>query len=126
VDRGWVKSPVGHWPSLPPILGQAHLQGKLKVYNEYQFILGDNVLHKTQPYLLQKIDFQEIEAISQHAFYPFVLRLGEGELGALERHWQLLAVTPERHLAYAVQWFLMALVLSVSFIIFCREKSHES
>ncbi|HEY9031818.1 MAG TPA: SURF1 family cytochrome oxidase biogenesis protein, partial [Kangiella sp.] len=44
------------------------------------------------------------------------------------RQWELVASPPEKHIAYAVQWFGMALVLIILFIVLNlkRERQDES
>jgi surfeit locus 1 family protein len=37
------------------------------------------------------------------------------------RQWIISAMQPERHLGYAVQWFAMALVLSIMCFCYCCE-----
>jgi cytochrome oxidase assembly protein ShyY1 len=43
--------------------------------------------------------------------FPHSVRLAEGSPGALTRYWPVISTAPEKHRAYAVQWFAMAAVL---------------
>lgn len=118
VDRGWVKTPM-----IPMVQGKQRIQGYIKFNNEYQFILGNNILEPNKkPLIIQKIDWNELQQFIQHPFYPFVLRLDESQPGGLVREWIISASTPERHLAYAIQWFVMALVLLVAYIAFSCQR----
>jgi surfeit locus 1 family protein len=46
------------------------------------------------------------------------LRLDEGQPGSLAQLVEGEEMTPTRHIAYAVQWFGMAVVLVVAFVAF--------
>lgn len=118
VDRGWVETPM-----IPMVQGKQRIQGYIKLNNEYQFILGNNILEPNKkPLIIQKIDWNELQQFIQHPFYPFVLRLDESQPGSLVREWIISASTPERHMAYAIQWFVMALVLLVAYIAFSCQR----
>jgi cytochrome oxidase assembly protein ShyY1 len=43
--------------------------------------------------------------------FPYVIRLAEGAPGVFIRDWPVISTTPEKHRAYAVQWFAMAAML---------------
>jgi surfeit locus 1 family protein len=124
VDRGWVKKPAdADLPVIAPALDEQQITGNIKLVNEYQFILGENILQpNVRPIVMQKVDMKEISQMTQQSFYPFVLRLGVNEKNGFVRDWTLTAVNPERHMGYAVQWFLMAIVLCFAYISFCFER----
>ncbi|GAA3544060.1 SURF1 family protein [Zobellella aerophila] len=54
---------------------------------------------------------------------PFVLKLVEGD--ALESGWQPVVMGPERHTGYAIQWFVMALAVLITGLMFYR-RWHEA
>ena len=125
VNRGWVKT--------PPVLAQENLSaptavvGVIKLLNEYQFILGKNILQSdAKPLVMQKIDTRDISQLLRQAVFPFVLRLDAAAPLGFARDWQALNVNPERHMGYAVQWFLMAAVLLIAYLSFCIEKVEEN
>src|SRR6185312_3122531 len=80
-------------------------------FHEYQFILGNNVLSEDVPIKMQRIDFHDIERVTHHLFYPVVLRLAADQPYGFLRDWVIATVSPERHLGYAIQWWVMAGVL---------------
>ena len=49
-------------------------------------------------------------------YFPYVVRLTPDSAGALLADWPLINTRPEKHTAYAVQWFLMALALLLLFV----------
>lgn len=124
IDRGWIAKPHdAALPVIPPAVDQPQVVGSIKLLNESQFILGPNILQpKQKPIVIQKIDINEIGAITHAEFYPFIVRLGAEEKNGFVRDWTIIAVNPERHLGYAFQWFLMAIALAIAYVCFCLEK----
>jgi surfeit locus 1 family protein len=117
VDRGWVKK----IPNITQIIGNQAIEGYIKSLNEYVFILGNNIL-SSSPLIMQKINITEIESITHQLFYPFVLRLDPKSAHGFVRDWIIVSVPPERHLAYAIQWFLFALIILIGYIYASFEK----
>lgn len=124
IDRGWVKQ-TGN--SLPPAIeevkGMQHLTGYIKLLDEHHFILGKNILNETMtPIVMQKMDIEELQRITHQTYYPFIVRLNAGAAHGYVRDWTITAVIPERHMGYAVQWFVMAAVLFIAYFCFCLER----
>ena len=116
VNRGWVKT---HDQTVPinPIQGKQKIKGDIKLLNEPEFILGDVILKQTPTALIvQKIDINALNKATHQVFYPFVLRLDHTQPHGFARDWVITTMPPERHMAYAVQWFLMAIVLLIVFL----------
>ncbi len=120
IDRGWIAKPRdADLPVIARAIDRQQVIGNIKLLNEYQFILGRNILQLDQkPLVMQKIDINEISALSRDAFYPFILRLDAKAENGFVRDWTITAVNPERHLGYAVQWFLMAIALATAYFCF--------
>ena len=72
---------------------------------------------KAWPAVVQVID---VKLLSQQLGYPLVdfqIELDQADGHGFIRAWQEpVAMTPEKHIGYAVQWFLLALTLTVLFI----------
>jgi surfeit locus 1 family protein len=49
---------------------------------------------------------------------PFIIRMRDKQAGALPRSWQVSNIKPEKHQAYAVQWFLMSLAILMAWLSF--------
>jgi len=129
VDRGWVPA-VQHniAPKISPTRGTQQVSGYIKLINEYQFILGQNILNPTiVPLVIQKVDVNELSQLTHQTYYPFVIRLDDKTANGFIRDWSMTtAITPERHLGYAIQWFLMAIVLAIAYICFCCEREEKN
>lgn len=126
VDRGWVGlDEMNLLPEIPPVPDWQSVTGHLKLLDESQFILGPNILHPdARPLVVQKVDMKEISTVLKADFYPFIVRLDPLEAHGYVRDWSeasLVAIPPERHLGYAIQWFVMAGVLLLASVIFARK-----
>lgn len=70
-------------------------------------------------------DIQDLEAALPYRLYPLVLLLDESEEGGFRRDWAPLNFGPEKHIAYAVQWFALAATLLVIFVVVNIRKSEK-
>ena len=126
IDRGWISSQFrekGNLSTHSPVHGNDVVVGYVKFLNEYQFILGENILYpNASPIVMQKIDTKKLSEITHQAFYPFILRLSANQPNGFVRDWTITTVLPERHMGYAVQWFAMAFVLLIAYFCFCCER----
>lgn len=128
VDRGWIAEPLNHQlPVLDKVKGLQKVSGHVRFLNEYQFILGPNIPNPlTVPLVMQKININELSQLTHEEFYPYILQLDKAEPNGFAREWLVSAMTPEHHLGYAMQWFLMALVLFTAYLCFSIERvSHN-
>ena len=65
------------------------------------------------PVLIQAIDFDVIEEISSTSFVDVIGLLDPSSVDGFVRKWEPYAGSIEKHIGYAIQWFLMALVLGI-------------
>lgn len=117
VERGWIAAdpsrqrlPKLDWPE-----GIVRVEGELYRSAEQPFTLGEETptaWPRRQQWLLEEPLHDEFENL-----LPTTLMLSERSPGALRTNRILINVSPQKHRGYAVQWFAMALVLGVIFII---------
>ncbi len=124
VDRGWVpKKGDKTLPFLPPISGKLPLLGYIKLLNEHPVILGKNILDaESKPWVMQKIDINELSRLTKHDFYPFMLRLDPREPYGFVRDEVISITPPERHFIYAIQWIALAIMVLVGYLCFCMQR----
>ena len=58
-----------------------------------------------------------VSTLQQRKYTSEALRLAAGQPGALSVDWQVINVSREKHTGYAVQWFSMAAVLLLIFLL---------
>jgi surfeit locus 1 family protein len=74
------------------------------------------------PKVLQQTDLKVIQQHYGQEVLPFVVLLNSQETSVFVRNWQTVVMAPEKHLAYAVQWFLLAFAALAVFVIAQRKK----
>jgi len=126
VNRGWVPADARTQHPVDAITAPVGLQtiaGYIKYPDAHNFILGGVVLKsKKKPLQIQKIDIRALEKETHLQFYPYVLRLDKQQAHGYQRNWQLMTMKPAKHFGYAIQWFLMAFVLMIAYLIFCYRR----
>ena len=65
------------------------------------------------PVLIQAIDFDVLEEVSKLEFVKVVGLLDPSSSDGYVRKWEPFTGSIEKHIGYAIQWFLMALVLAI-------------
>ena len=65
------------------------------------------------PVLIQAIDFDVIEEISSTSFVDIIGLLDPSSADGFVRKWEPYNGSIEKHIGYAIQWFLMAFVLGI-------------
>lgn len=131
VNRGWVPAPPTRQelPVIKPGRSVHDIIGYVNLINPNIFILGENVSDvKSWPIRIQKVDVSQLSQLVGIELYPFVLRLDVNQPNGFVRNWEIVNVLPQRHLGYAVQWFLMAFTLVIAFFAFSwkRRESNEA
>lgn len=120
INRGWVVQ--GNYrtdlPLVEALQGAQKLLGEIYIPLGEQVLLNENTQSQTWPRILQVADVAVMaEAIGAGSkVFPHIVRLDEGQPGALPRNWQPVSTRPEKHRAYAVQWFTMATVLLMMYV----------
>lgn len=122
VSRGWLprKDFYQKVPEIPPFEADS-IQGSLYFSKGANSVVADNAQWQQHDgaWLIGQFDFQTLaEKVKQMGYdsAPFIIRLKPDDNSEFIRQWQLIASPPEKHIAYAVQWFGMALVLVFLFI----------
>ena len=116
INRGWVLAPLDRnkLPSVAPVTGNSQFRGFLYRNLPGSFILNDGIsAFPSWPARLGWISVERASELFGQPFYAYQLRLDRDSPGALQTGWPTVAVQPEKHTAYAVQWFTMAAVLVI-------------
>tara|TARA_B110000971_G_C19951334_1_gene473495 strand:+ start:103 stop:882 length:780 start_codon:yes stop_codon:yes gene_type:complete len=114
VNRGWVQASLdrNQLPEIEPVPGQVLLRGSLYKVLRGGLQLDDGVRAvDSWPGRVGWISTDRAAEIFGDEFFAYQLRLESDSIGALTTGWPTVSVQPEKHTAYAVQWFVMALVL---------------
>ena len=120
VNRGWVPMDIDRLtlPSITTTNKELTLFGKIKMQSKKPFTVGERFQsNQGWPALMQWINLPEIEKISGLKLLPYVLLLDEKEQSGFVRNWKPVVMQPEKSTSYAVQWFALALALSIIYIV---------
>jgi len=120
VNRGWVPTGLDRavLPELPGPAGPVILEAITSRPPEKRFRLGDaEEGHAGWPKVLQQLDMAELEQLLETRLVPVILLLDASDEHGFVREWQpVYDVTPDKHRAYAMQWFTLAVVLLLIYI----------
>lgn len=120
IDRGWVSGDLSRqtWPHITTTMKRVQLEGYAYYPSKNNWLLG-SVLEKKRDDLavIEALDTAVISQFLHKSVYPFIIRLGKQQQHGFVREWAVVAMPPARHYGYAVQWFAMAAVLFILFIV---------
>lgn len=121
VNRGWIPRGTDYavLPDIPPVPGEVEVAGHSYIYGSRTFTLGAAAPSGEHwPLRVQAVEMEAIGARLGVELAPFEIRVaadgapGDGN-SIFVRAWQGSTTGagygPERHQAYALQWFLLAL-----------------
>ncbi|MEQ1739148.1 MAG: SURF1 family protein [Methyloglobulus sp.] len=129
VNRGWLplgKSRSG-LPDIPVDSREITLNGRINRFPSVGLKLaGAEIPTDSWPAIVQVVDTQVLAKQLGYPLFSFQVELDKRADGGFTREWhETLAMTPEKHIGYAVQWFLLALTLTVLFVKYGINKKHD-
>jgi surfeit locus 1 family protein len=130
VNRGWIawSRQRGTQPILPSLPnGEVVLSGVYAPFPGSGIRVGGNALQTqtVSPKLTLAIDPQEIAADLKQALLPRVLLLDADASSGFMRRWTPSLMSPQRHQAYAFQWFAFVLAAVVIFVLLHFRKAKK-
>ena len=111
INFGWVAGDPSR-QSLPEVelpYALQDIQGKvaIPIVNPMASETADIV--QNWPKVIQQLDLAFIEQVLQVPILPFIVQLDPLATSGFVRQWQPVVMSPEKHIAYAIQWFGLAL-----------------
>lgn len=125
VDLGWIKAGSNRQviPKPRAIIDSSKIKGRAYYPSDNIWISSEKLTtEKGWPIRISKIDFKQLAFLFGKKLYPFILRLDQTDPNALAREWQVVAMKPEKHKAYAFQWFCFAIIALIVFIALNMER----
>jgi surfeit locus 1 family protein len=118
VNRGWIEADRSRQvlPTVVPETGVLSLRGSVYVAPGTAFTLGQISTGESWPRLIQALEVESLGKMLGEPLFPYTVRLEPAPQSVYRRDWPLVNSSPEKHQAYAVQWFSMAVVLALLFI----------
>ena len=120
VNRGWVEGDPSRLqrPVVEPLDGPVRITGY--VYRDTTaFNFVDNGNESKWPKLIQWLKTDDLQRQLGQPVMPFIFRLDANAPGAFRVEWQVVSIGfgPERHTAYAVTWFTMAVTVVFAWLL---------
>ena len=118
VDRGWVEgSPLREFvPHVPTPSAAVMVSGTLVIPSDSKLIREAEVSAKTWPHKILEVDLKVMASQVDKSLFPKLLKLDPDSASALDINWKPINMSSAKHIGYAVQWFVMAIVLIVLFV----------
>jgi cytochrome oxidase assembly protein ShyY1 len=119
VSRGWIEGSMNRQvlPVVDTLAVPTRLAGEIYIPLGKPYLLAEQQWQAAWPKVIQAMDMDLATDALGEPPYPYVVRLAAGSPAVLQRHWQVVNLPPGKHTAYAVQWFSMAAVLLVLYIL---------
>lgn len=123
IDRGFIRLGQNR-QTLPVIrtISQKTLVSGIIMPSPHYIKMGPMIdsQNKHRPYRFEYLDLSELSLLLKQPIFPFIIVLAPNDPAAYPTTWQITTVSPERHYAYALQWFALALTLLLSLWAFNR------
>ena len=129
VNRGFV--PMGRTrddlPDIPDVAQEnISITGEIYQTEGQPLVLAEEARPDSGfPAIVQQVDTTLWREYAGANLFPQVIRLREGEPGALPRHWPDTVMQPVQHRGYSAQWFTMALAVLLVWLFFSFRKENE-
>jgi surfeit locus 1 family protein len=113
VNRGWISAKLssGARLNLRPVSGPQRITAQIHNPGEVSQAYSSQMNTTTWPIQMRGLDMEVATDLLKEELFPFAVRLTEGQPGVLVRNWPAVDVNINTHLAYALQWFVFALVV---------------
>ncbi|WP_150049302.1 MULTISPECIES: SURF1 family protein [Methylomonas] len=121
VNRGWLALPDGNRNSLPQISVSQNDRTVRARVNRFPGVgyklAGAETPSATWPSVLQLVDAEVLTNTLGYRLLPFQLELSADDSDGYLRVWKTVNdMPPEKHIGYAVQWFILALTLTALYL----------
>ena len=124
VNFGWVAAPAlrSELPQVTLPSEPQKLRGMLSIPKHNSLITETAVYDQQWPKVLQQADLVIMTQHYAQPLLPFIILLDEEQNSGYIRNWQAVVMAPEKHLGYAIQWFLLGAAAFIIFVIAQRKK----
>ncbi|MEM0955587.1 MAG: SURF1 family protein [Pseudomonadota bacterium] len=115
VNLGWMEGDQFRrsLPAPPPLAPVNEITGSVYVQPGESYTLGAIDSDNRWPRLVQALDVEAMGELLGQPVWPYSVRVDLESPVALVAEWALVNMRPEKHGAYALQWFAMAFTLLV-------------
>ena len=127
VNRGWIVAPAlrSELPVVPPVVPDAVEQGEIYVTSN---VLRDEPVFAENgwPRRIGRLNVPGLARELNVTVLPMIVRLRDGSPSALTAQWPVVNITPEKNIAYAIQWFAMSIALVLFYLALSFRREAEN
>jgi len=118
VNLGWLQG-TGYRDQLPRVMVPefSQFEGVVWLPQDNKFIGSETLSGNKWPVLIQEVDINQIGGVLGKTLMPFVVALELPESAGFVNNHKPVVMPPDKHIAYAVQWFGLAIACFVIFIV---------
>lgn len=111
VSLGWVQGSINRdkLPDVKPLQGDHTFKGNIGLVEQGIVLQAQDFSAVSWPLRVQQIELDKFSLIIKRTLLPFVVYLDKNEVIGFEKNWQPIVMPPEKHRAYAFQWFSLAI-----------------
>ncbi len=111
VNLGWVQGSIDRnvLPAVTAMTGQHLITGHVREVEVGMQLQAQNLANPSWPLRVQQIELDKFSPLITKKLLPFVVYLDKTEAIGYKKNWQAIVMPPEKHRAYAFQWFSLAL-----------------
>lgn len=130
VNRGWIAKKPFDKNTIMAEAKPTKIAGKINLPPQVGIQLGEIVLNQDKDHqVVTYFDKEKISAFLHETLCKNlsclvsnkVLLLDKDQLSGFKREWKPVIMPPSKHMAYAVQWFSMTIVLILIFVYWLRK-----
>jgi len=111
VNLGWIQGSVNRQelPNVKALSGKHLVRGNVRLI-EIGIQLQEQVFNDVHwPLRVQQVELDKFSTLLNRQLLPFVIYVDKSEKIGFEKNWQPIVMPPEKHRAYAFQWFCLAI-----------------
>lgn len=111
VNLGWVQGSINRQelPEIKSLSGKHTIHGNVRLI-EVGIQLQEQVFSNVQwPLRIQQVELDKFSSLINRQLLPYVIYLDKNEEIGFVKNWQPIVMPPEKHRAYAFQWFSLAI-----------------
>lgn len=131
VNLGWVTGSINRQelPEITPLSGKLEFLGNIRFVETGIMLMEQKFDNNQWPLRIQQIELEKFSQLIDLKLLPFVVYLDKKEALGYEKNWRPIVMPPEKHRAYAFQWFSLAiawLTLMIWASIRFSENKHDN
>jgi len=110
VNLGWIVGSINRdeIPSVVALTGDTVFSGHVRIPELGIQLQAQHFDKTTWPLRVQQIELDKFSSLIGRKLLPFVVYLDKKDSLGFEKNWQPIVMPPQKHRAYAFQWFSLA------------------